>query len=253
MDPQRAAREKAAYDEGTFADDRRRYQSLYRQVYGSPNSLRIKAYWQGLIKTAAPGRRILEIGCGEGWDCRKFSDWGAAEVHGIDLSTVMLDTARQHQRPGLQFFEHDLHQPWPYQYDVIVGRSVLHHLNYRVILSTLYDNNLAPGGQMVFVEPLGQGLLMRIYWRVGGRFHTPDEKPFVRDDIEWLTNRFPDFRLVPMNYASLPAAGVSWALGLAVNNPLTRLADRIDVSIAERMPALKLHYRSAVFHIVKPG
>ena len=253
MDPDRAAREKAAYDEGDFTAVRRRFHSLYRYVYGSPNSLRLKATWHGLVKGALQNRRVLEVGCGEGWDCRKFLEWGATEVHGIDLSSAMLAVARQHEGPRLKFFAHDLHQPWPHQYDVIVGRSVLHHLDYRVILEKLYENNLAPGGQMVFVEPLGQGLLMRVYWTLGSRFHTPDERPFTRNDIRWLRNRFASLQIVSMNYASLPAACLSWALGLSPDNAMTRWADRLDVSLAERFEGLKLHYRSAIFHITKPA
>jgi hypothetical protein len=62
-----------------------------------------------------------------------------------------------------------------------------------------------------------------------------------------------EFRLIPMNYASLPAAAVSWMLGMAPDNVLTRFADRLDVSLANRFERLKVHYRSAVFHIKKPA
>jgi hypothetical protein len=36
------------------------------------------------------------------------------------------------------------------------------------------------------------------------------------------------------------------------DNVLTRLADRLDVSLADRFERLRLHYRSAVLHITKP-
>ena len=210
----RAEREKAAYDESDFQSIRRRFGRVYKYVYSAPNSLRVKAHWQGLVREALQGRRVLEVGCGEGWDCRKFLDWGASEVHGIDVSEAMLAVARKNEGPRLKFFSHDLHQPWPDRYDVIVGRSVLHHVDYRAMLSNLYEHNLEPGGRMVFVEPLGQGLLMRIYWKVGQRFHTPDERPFRKADIAWLRSRFVDFRIVPMNFVSLPAAVLSWAIGV---------------------------------------
>jgi SAM-dependent methyltransferase len=254
MDPERAAREKAAYDEGDFSAARDRLRTLYRHVYRSPNSLRIKAHWQSMVREAVQGRRVLEVGCGEGWDCRRFLEWGAVNVHGIDVSSAMLAAARRHEGPRLKFFEHDLHQPgpWPHTYDVIFGRSVLHHLDYRVILEKLYEQNLAAGGQMVFVEPLGEGLLMRLYWKLGRRVHTPDERPFCRDDIRWLRRRFTDFKIVPMNLVSLPAALLSWLLHLPPDNPLTRLADRIDMYLANHSERIKLHYRSAVFCIAKP-
>ena len=249
----RGAREKAAYDEGDFTAVRQRLHTLYRYVYRSPNSLRAKSFWQGVVRDGSKDKRVLEIGCGEGWDCRKFLEWGASEVHGIDVSSTMLAVARTQESARLKFFEHDLHQPWPYQYDVIVGRSVLHHLDYRAILESLYENNLAPGGQMVFVEPLGHGPLMRLYWFLGRSLHTPDERPFRKADIEWLRGRFKEFQMFPMNLLSLPAAVVSWLLGIAEDNRLTRLTDRIDVFISSRLQAAQLHYRSAVFRISKPA
>jgi SAM-dependent methyltransferase len=252
MDEARVGREKAAYDEGQFQATRAQMRSLYRYVYGSPNSLRAKARWQGLVRDSLAGKRLLEIGCGEGWDCRKFLDWGAQEVHGIDLSTSMLSVAKQYENPRLKFFEHDLHQAWPHAYDVIVGRSVLHHLDYRPILTSLYERNLAPGGHMVFVEPLGHSLLMRLYWAIGNSVHTPDERPFKRADILWLQQQFSGFKLIPTNLVSIPAAILSWLLRLDHNNPVTRSADAIDVFLAEHFERLKLHYRSAIFHIVKP-
>ena len=253
IDSARADREKAAYDEGSFRATRTRRHSVYRYMYGSPNSLRAKATWQGLVRDASSGRRVLEVGCGEGWDCRKFVEWGAAEVHGIDLSTKMLSVAKQHEQSNLKFFEHDLHKPWPHVYDVIVGRSILHHLEYQEIVTTLYQKNLAPGGHMVFVEPLGHSPVMRLYWRFGGDVHTPDERPFTRADIRWLQRQFPDFRLIPTNLTSIPAALLSWAVNADPNNALTRAADAIDVFLAQRIAWLRLHYRSAVFHIVKPA
>jgi hypothetical protein len=106
---------------------------------------------------------------------------------------------------------------------------------------------------MVFVEPLGEGFLMRLYWRLGNRFHTPDERPFQRDDIRWLRNRFANFRIIPMNYVSLPAAAVTLMLGMPPDNAVTRFADRVDVAVANRFEGMQLRYRSAVFHITKPG
>ena len=252
MTEDRVIREKAAYDEGQFRGARGKLVSLYRYVYSSPNSLRAKQHWQNLVRQSLADKRVLEVGCGEGWDCSKFQQWGAREVHGIDLSTSMLAVAKQRENAGLKFFEHDLHVTWPHRYDVIVGRSVLHHIDYQAILATLYENNLEPGGQMVFVEPLGHSLVMRVYWALGSRVHTPDERPFQRADILWLQQRFPGFNLIPTNLTSIPAAALTWLLRLEPDNALTRLADRLDVYLATHVSGLKLHYRSAIFHIIKP-
>jgi 2-polyprenyl-3-methyl-5-hydroxy-6-metoxy-1,4-benzoquinol methylase len=36
-------------------------------------------------------------------------------------------------------------------YDLIIGRAVLHHVDYQQVLRQLYDNNLNPGGKMFFI------------------------------------------------------------------------------------------------------
>ena len=154
--------------------------------------------------------------------------------------------------PGpYRFFEHDAHLPLPERYDVIFGKAILHHLDYREVLPRLARDNLTPGGRMIFVEPLGENVLMRIYWRLGQRFHTPDERPFRRADLRWLEQTFPGFELIPFNYASLLAGIVSSFVFRRPDNGLMRACDRLDQRLA-RLDWFRPRFRSAIFQIPAP-
>ncbi|NJL52516.1 MAG: hypothetical protein HC930_10405 [Hydrococcus sp. SU_1_0] len=63
---------------------------------------------------------------------------------------------------------------------MIFGRAILHHLDYQEVLGRLYRDNLNPGGVMIFMEPLGSNLLLRLYWQLAKEAHTPDENLYAR-------------------------------------------------------------------------
>jgi SAM-dependent methyltransferase len=254
METTQAERERTAFSEDSeLVRARSRIGSLYSYVRRSPNSLRHYKRWYDLIESTCRGARALEIGCGQGGDCLRMARWGAVEVHGLEVAVDELAVARGYEGPTLRFFEHDLHEPWPHVYDLIIGRSVLHHLDYRRVLPRLYKDNLRPGGRMLFMEPLGDGLLMRLYWRFGTQFHTSDEAPLRRPDIDWFRREFTDFTLQPINYVSLPVSVVTWLIGLPPDNALTRLADRLDMRLAASAPGMDTSHRSALLEIRKPA
>lgn len=176
---------------------------------------------------------------------------GAAEVHGIELSRRALEGARPRESASLHFFEHDAHSPLDGWYDVIFGKAVLHHLNYREVLPRLFRDNLRPGGEMMFFEPLGGNLLMKMYWRLGSSVHTPDERPFLDDDLRWLSATFPSFQMRPVNYTTIPVGVVSSFLSSDPENWVLSICDRIDSLLAEKFAFLKTHFRSGIFHIRK--
>lgn len=248
----RASSEVDAYKHGSHRENRSRHQSRFGFLYRCPNSLRETEMFTSILNTRMAGKKVLDIGCGTGWNSVRLLEDGAKEVHGVDISAEMLAEAHTRERPGLKFFEHDIHKPLAEQYDIIVGRAVLHHVDYKAVLQNLYETSLAPGGILLFMEPLSENLLMRLYWALGTRFHTPDERPFYASDIRWLKTRFPSFRMHAFNYFSTIAALASSFLFSHPNNILTRWADRTDVFLADRFPAFQVRYRSAIFVIEKP-
>lgn len=247
----RSKRERFCHDSLDVPAENRKVHSRFWHVFKSPNTWRGERCFDALLRAAVPDRRVLEIGCGNGFFCQKALGMGAAEVQGFDLSARMLAPARPRTGTSLQVFEHDAHLPWQGRYHVIFGRAILHHLDYREVLPRLYQDNLAPGGEMIFFEPLGGNLLMRAYWKLGTRYHTPDERPFRQDDLRWLLLAFPSFRMTPFNYTTIPAGIVSSFLSGNPANRLMAACDRIDIWLAERCAFLRSRFRTAVFHIHK--
>jgi SAM-dependent methyltransferase len=249
----RPDRERESYDEHySFECRNDRLHQALSHVRHSPNAQRALNLFDKLVEGGARGGDVLEIGCGDGWQCKRVLKLGARVVHGIDVSKRMLHLARAKETAQLRFFEHDVHQDWPEKYDLIFGRAVLHHVDYRAVLSKLYRHNLRPGGQMLFVEPLGENFILKCYWLFGKAFHTEDEAPFMRSDLEWMSKSFSSFMFYPLNYMSLPAGIISSFVFKNPDNFLLRLSDRIDAKLAKAVPYLAARYQSGIFHIQKP-
>src|ERR1022692_4649521 len=102
---------------------------------------------------------------------------------------------------------------------------------------------------MLFVEPLGANLLLKFYWLFGKAFHTKDEAPFTRSDIEWMSRNFATFFFYPLNYISLPAGILSSLIFKKPDNFLLRMCDHIDAKLAKASPYLAARYQSGIFHI----
>lgn len=250
---ERAQREKAAYDDGGhFKKKNRRLHNLFGHVRRAPNSKRGFETFERKIFESSGSKSVLEIGCGRGALCQKVFDRGAADVLGIDISDEMLKRAVKLAQDGLRFTSHDVHKTLDGQFDVIFGQAILHHLDYRKILPRLYSENLCPGGKMYFMEPLGQNIILRLYWKFGTEFHTPDERPFMKSDLGWLNEEFSKVSISPVNYATIPVGALSSLIFRSPDNALTRLADNADCFIERNLPGLHHRFRSAIFTIEKP-
>ena len=250
----RSENEIEAYREASLPKKRQKLRRRISFIYDIPNSRREIDDYNSLVTELTPGNAVLEIGCGRGWNCQQLLKLGAAEVDGIDISPDLLAEAMAtYGDPRIRFYEHDIHKPFDRSFNLIVGRAILHHVDYQTVLSSLYEHNLKPGGRMVFMEPLGSGLIMRLYWAVSGEFHTPDERPFFRHDIKWLSETFPGFRLRAYNLVSLPIAAPMTLLNCDPDNAVTRWADRVDLWLARKLPWTQPWGRTAIFEINKPA
>jgi hypothetical protein len=119
------------------------------------------------------------------------------------------------------------------------------------VLERLYADNLEPGGVMVFMEPLGSSLLIRLFHALVPSAQTPDEKPFDRGDLRWMRRTFPRLEVLPVNYLSFPLGLLSSLLFARADNALLRAADRADVWLGRSLPFLVPHFRQAIFVIRK--
>lgn len=249
----RSEREQAITDTTDIYGQWHAIRRRYNHVFDSPNTLFYREYYDNLLRAEVPGKRALEIGCGEGSYAERIASFGAAYVYAVDISQKRIAQARAREVPGkLEFAVKDLSEPMAETYDVIVGNAVLHHLDYQDVVSRLYRDNLNAGGLMLFYEPLGGNLLIRLYHLMTKSAHTEDERPFESRDLRWLEQNFASVEIIPVNYLSLPLGAVSSFVYKSPNNPLLRAADRADRSLARRAPALRAHFRNVIFVLRKP-
>ena len=105
-----------------------------------------------------PGVRVLDVGCGLGGSAFLMAREHGALVHGIDLSSNMLTSARERLRAqGLASqvtLEHMdvLALPATPRYDVIYSRDVFLHIHDKPRLMALLRRMLLPGGLLFFTD-----------------------------------------------------------------------------------------------------
>ena len=123
--------------------------------------------------TVAPfihGARVLDLACGSGFYTYDFLHWGAESVLGVDISAMMIDEARRHERrkfPGarnlpsargaVDFVRADCSTPTAYAggpFDLVFGAWLLNYAPDYAGLVEMFRNiglNLKPGGRLVSV------------------------------------------------------------------------------------------------------
>jgi SAM-dependent methyltransferase len=254
LDLERAAREQQAYDEGDVDETMARWHGRFPHVFASPNTVRHERIFDRYTEAAVAGQRVVDLGCGPGASSRRLLRFGAARVIGIDVSRHEIEKASAYALPGkLDFIVGDATRSLNGTFGAIFGRSILHHLDFRGFLPRIYEENLAPGGTMLFMEPLGSNLMVRMYGLLVPSAHTSDEQSLQRDDLEWFKNRFSNISISPINYVTFPAAILtSVVCPRNADNALLRWADRVDERLSRRS-RLVHRFRQASIIIRKPG
>lgn len=234
--PVREARERAHYDAHAQALD---------PVAMPP---RPPDEWEAAVLGSAgplPGRRVLELGCGDGSLSLALLA-GGAQLTALDLSpaSVALAEARAAR------WAPDAHRRFlvaPAEatglpagvFDLVVGKWVLHHLPLRPAAQEI-ARLLAPGGRAVFVETSGLNPVLALARRLlpgrlgVARCGTEDERPLGRSELSLLEQffatvdvDFPVFWLAQM----VDRHVVQWR-----SVRFTRGARRLDAALARRLP-----------------
>ncbi len=106
-------------------------------------------------------RRVLDLGCGEGFVARQIKTAGAASVLGIDLSQGMIDQARAEEKRNPQGIEYrqgdasDLNDLPEAGFDRIVAVFLFNYVESGVMTEVIrrVRSWVAPGGRFVFTVP----------------------------------------------------------------------------------------------------
>jgi len=103
-------------------------------------------------------KRVLDLACGEGRYSRLLKQKGAFKVTGVDISSDMIELAKQQEEQnklGVEFFVKDVVSMGKIgEYDLISGVYLLHYASSKDMLLKMANSvleNLTPGGRFIGV------------------------------------------------------------------------------------------------------
>lgn len=230
----RVEREKSAYDGGTVWDESRRLHRRFEHVFSGPNTAAAEAYFQQILSEEVPGAVVLDFGCYVGELSEEMAALGPAKVVGIDISETAIQEAVEARGELAEFHQMDGHnlEFADGTFDFVVGRAILHHLDYGEALREIH-RVLKPGGCALFFEPLRDNPAAKLLRMLTPKARTVDELPLSRGQVLLGDEMFGRGEHRWVNLCSVPAGMLSTHLLPSPDNPLTRSADRIDRWVAE--------------------
>lgn len=179
--------------------------------WGSPaGKLRAQRRAQMIIDGAGlkSGMNVLEIGCGTGMFTEMFAAVVGTKILAVDISPDLIIKARarsllQNQVEFLEKRFEDIRLQKTF--DVIIGSSILHHLDMNKSLEII-KSLLKPGGKISFAEP--NMLNPQVFLERNLRFLkvfsyvSPDETAFVRWKLQSLLSDrgFVDIDIKPFDW-----------------------------------------------------
>lgn len=180
------------FDNDTFFQG---YQLLRQNKY-SANNVEEKPALFSLIPDLK-GKRVLDLGCGYGENCKVFAEMGASYVLGIDLSEKMLEVARrENAHPQVDYRVmnmEDIHTLRD-QFDIIISSLALHYIHDFDGLVQKVSALLTDSGYFIFTQehPIATAPKGGLSWRmdngqVTGMLLT-DYAPEGKREVTWFVD-----------------------------------------------------------------
>ena len=167
-------RDLAAFDDRAAVYDRGRRGRLHHDI--SDRTARLA------IATAAPPRRVLDVGCGTGYLLRRLAGhFRDAELAGIDAAPRMIEIANSLGNDRRLRFAVGVAEQLPYPdrtFDLIVSTTSFDHWSDQQAGLLECARVLRAGGHVVLVDQFSGLLIPTLLTRRRGKARTP-----------WLANR----------------------------------------------------------------
>jgi SAM-dependent methyltransferase len=203
------------------------------------------------LRRHSEGARVLELGCGLSRKILSVADAGGA-AFGIDISEAALKRVvamREPERLSPQLALMDAHRLGlaSNSFDLAYGTGVLHHLRLRDVLGEL-RRVLVPGGEAVFIEPLGHNPLINLYRQFTPNLRSQDEHPFLVSDLDQLSAFF---EKVELDFYYLTSISALLLGGLPGGDHLFKLFEALDQRLL-KVPALQRYAWIVFIHLSVP-
>jgi len=213
-------------------------------------------FFDGLIEQLEPGN-VLDFGCGDGWLSMRLAKKGH-QVYGIDISRVLVEKATKWAREqGLaekaRFEEmagEDLRFPENF-FDAVIGSAILHHTELQMSLEG-FHRVLKKGGKGLFIEPMNQNLVLRIWRLLTPWRRSPTEKALSKSDIAMVSRLFPKARLHYFTFSSIVGEGMLIFFPKSrIVRTMNRVLEKLDRFALARFPRLGSSCAVVVMELVK--
>ena len=206
------------------------------------------------------GKRVLDIGCGQG-DTSVFFARGGAEVHALDVSEKMVsmtaELARLHGVDGRVHAQACRVEDMKYAddyFDLVFADGVLHHLDMPQAVPSIV-RVMKPGGRGVFLEPQKGSIFSEVYRFFATDLRTTDERPLEQRDFDFLAGQFGrinhrEYHLVSlalftMRFVTLKLSGKAFPYWMdevrqgKYHPQLLRRLQNVDEWVFRRFPSLR--------------
>lgn len=262
-------------DSSKEAEERReieRHDELYRQQ--RPRDFRmVESDWRKFEGVTVPltpyfgavlrlgdvrGKRVLDLGCGDGWFSVILAKRGA-HVTAFDVSIEAIRTAQQRAAANDVTDRTDFavasayHLPFATDsFDLIAGMAILHHVTEKETVARELRRILKPGGRGVFMEPLGDSLLLE---RIRQFVPVPSGAP---DDPDQWRSQFKHSEIAPLRAAGLEVGWQDFHLfsrldRVTKSESIRRALNHLDRILLATLPPLRRFARAIVVEIRKPA
>lgn len=244
----RHAAEEEFHDRKLQNDKKQKYYSL---GFNRPVLMRMMSKMGDL-----EGKKILELGCGQGWFTKLLVEKGA-EVWAFDISNEAIEITRNLiescNLQGKVHLEQMAAENLQYdsnKFDIVVGLAILHHLDIDLTCREI-RRVLKPGGKAYFMEPLGHNPLLNLYRKLTPNLRSKDETPLHFKHYNLMKNNFSRFS--HEEYYFLSFFALIWHF-LSLNKlmlPTRNFLMKIDQIILSAFPCMKKYCWYSILEFVK--
>ncbi|MCF8709047.1 class I SAM-dependent methyltransferase [Rhizorhapis sp. SPR117] len=238
----RIQREKDYHDD-RFSDETRTSQHKY--YFAVSNAF---DHYKDMVNEYSQNSDILEYGCSFGNNCIALAD-NAKSVTGIDISDVAISKARENavngKKTNCKFFTMNAeHMTFSDEsFDLVFGSGIIHHLNIESAVREVL-RVLKPGGNFLFIEPLGGNPVFNIYRALTPRSRTVDEMPLRSNHLSYIQQQTAACEIRYYGFTSLLSVPVQ---RFGISNLLRKILVEID----QLLFRIRIFQNMAWFSIIK--